>query len=162
MKNLTVNILKLEDLKVGFIRRNESLIFTRVNSDRKKLISNVKTDYPDIQYKEFTKDSELLKSYRQEKTGLIAPDMETDFEHLVLQTTSEIPFGETLSYGELASEINHPGASRAVGNALRKNPFPVLIPCHRVIRSNGKAGGYGGKRKSSVKLKLLTYEGVEL
>ncbi|HQP12844.1 MAG TPA: MGMT family protein, partial [Candidatus Omnitrophota bacterium] len=68
----------------------------------------------------------------------------TDFEWAVLKATLEIPLGETRSYQWVAERIGRPRAVRAVGQALRKNPYPLIIPCHRVIRSNGDMGGYGG------------------
>lgn len=70
-----------------------------------------------------------------------------------------IPRGETRTYREIAEMIGRPRAYRAVGNALRKNPHPIIIPCHRVVRSDGSLGGYsnGGTR---VKRKLLLEEGA--
>jgi len=66
----------------------------------------------------------------------------TDFEKNVWNALKDIPFGETRSYKWIASKIGKPGAVRAVGRALSKNPVPVVIPCHRVIESNGSLGGY--------------------
>lgn len=62
----------------------------------------------------------------------------------VLAATARIPFGRTSTYGDIAQRIGHPSAARAVGNALGSNPIPVVIPCHRVLRSGGALGGYGG------------------
>lgn len=81
----------------------------------------------------------------------------TDFEWAVLQATLEIPLGETRSYKWVAERIGRPQAVRAVGQALRKNPYPLIIPCHRVIRSNGDMGGYGG-RQDPRKARLLAQE----
>ena len=69
----------------------------------------------------------------------------TSFEWDVLMTTLTIPMGETRSYQWIATQIGRPQAVRAVGQALRKNPFPLIIPCHRVIKSDGQMGGYAGK-----------------
>ncbi|MEI8350412.1 MAG: MGMT family protein [Candidatus Omnitrophota bacterium] len=66
----------------------------------------------------------------------------TDFEKKVLQVVSEIPLGEVRSYKWVASKIGKPRAWRAVANALKKNDFPLFIPCHRVIQSSKKYGGY--------------------
>jgi methylated-DNA-[protein]-cysteine S-methyltransferase len=84
----------------------------------------------------------------------------TDFEVEVLLAVSKIPKGKAVSYKEIAERVHRPNAYRAVGNALRKNPFPVKIPCHRVIMSNGSLGkySYGGKGK---KRSLLLSEGYE-
>ena len=68
----------------------------------------------------------------------------TAFQKRVWETLCEIPFGETISYGELARRIGNPAASRAVGLANGTNPLPIIVPCHRVIGSNGKLTGYGG------------------
>ena len=66
----------------------------------------------------------------------------TEFQQTVLVATAEIPFGATVTYGELAERIDRPDASRAVGSALGRNPVPLVIPCHRVVRSDGGLGGY--------------------
>ena len=66
------------------------------------------------------------------------------FHHRVWRELCNIPYGETISYGELARRIGSPNASRAVGRANGANPIPIVIPCHRVIGSNGKLTGYGG------------------
>ena len=69
----------------------------------------------------------------------------TAFEWSVLKATLEIPFGQTRTYAWVARRIRRPKAVRAVGQALRKNPYPLLIPCHRVIKSDGSLGKYAGK-----------------
>jgi len=66
------------------------------------------------------------------------------FGQRVLQVTSEIPYGGVLSYSEVAAEAGSPRGSRAAGNALGSNPIPIVIPCHRVLRTGGNLGGYGG------------------
>lgn len=68
----------------------------------------------------------------------------TTFQQLVWKALQDIPYGETISYGELAKRINRPNAFRAVGAANGQNPLPIVIPCHRVIGSNGTLTGYGG------------------
>jgi O-6-methylguanine DNA methyltransferase len=84
----------------------------------------------------------------------------TEFERAVLLKAREIPRGEVRTYGWIAAEIGHPAAVRAVGSALRKNPVPVLIPCHRVVRSDGHVGQYalGG---TDAKRTILAAEGLE-
>ena len=68
----------------------------------------------------------------------------TDFQKRVWLELEGIRYGETISYGELARRVGNPAASRAVGLANGRNPIPIIIPCHRVIGSNGKLTGYGG------------------
>jgi methylated-DNA-[protein]-cysteine S-methyltransferase len=68
----------------------------------------------------------------------------TDFQKAVWRQLQKIPFGQTASYGDVARAISSPRAFRAVGNANNKNPIPLIIPCHRVIGSDGKLVGFGG------------------
>jgi methylated-DNA-[protein]-cysteine S-methyltransferase len=84
----------------------------------------------------------------------------TSFQLAVWGKLCEIPYGETISYGELARRLENPNASRAVGLANGSNPIPIIIPCHRVIGSNGKLTGYGGGLP--IKEKLLALERRQL
>jgi methylated-DNA-[protein]-cysteine S-methyltransferase len=84
----------------------------------------------------------------------------TTFQLEVWRRLCEIPYGETISYGELARRLGNPNASRAVGLANGANPIPIVIPCHRVIGSNGKLTGYGGGLP--IKEKLLALERCQL
>ncbi len=84
----------------------------------------------------------------------------TPFQRNVLTTVQEVPRGEYLTYGELARRIGKPGAARAVGQALGSNPIPVLIPCHRVLASDGSLGGYSGRGGVRTKEALLRLEGA--
>ncbi len=70
--------------------------------------------------------------------------LNTPFRKKVLEAQRKIPYGEIRSYGEVAQMVNNPNASRAVGSANAENPLPLYFPCHRIISSNGKLGGYGG------------------
>jgi methylated-DNA-[protein]-cysteine S-methyltransferase len=85
----------------------------------------------------------------------LAPDG-TPFQRNVWRHLQDIPYGETISYGELAKRVGNPKASRAVGAANGLNPLPIVIPCHRVIGSNGKLTGFGGGLPT--KEALLTLE----
>jgi methylated-DNA-[protein]-cysteine S-methyltransferase len=82
----------------------------------------------------------------------------SEFQSRVLKLVSMVPPGKVTTYKKLALALGKPRAFRAVGNALAKNPTPVIIPCHRVVRSDGKIGGY--KFGESQKAKLLSTEGV--
>lgn len=85
----------------------------------------------------------------------------TEFQKAVWQEISKIPLGETRTYKDLAIAIGKPNSSRAVANACGKNPYPVIIPCHRVIRSDGKLGGYSGVGGVKKKKELLKLENVK-
>jgi methylated-DNA-[protein]-cysteine S-methyltransferase len=80
------------------------------------------------------------------------------FGRRVLRVTSEIPYGGVLSYAEVAADAGSPRGSRAAGNALGSNPIPIVIPCHRVLRTSGALGGYGGGLER--KRYLLELEGA--
>jgi methylated-DNA-[protein]-cysteine S-methyltransferase len=86
------------------------------------------------------------------------------FRRTVLETLARaVPWGETVSYGELAVLAGRPRAARAVGSAMRNNPIPFVIPCHRVIAAGNKIGGYGGGRNAiALKRELLAREGVSI
>ena len=85
----------------------------------------------------------------------------TNFERTVWKEISKIPFGETRTYKDIAIAIGKPNSSRAVANACGKNPYPVIIPCHRVIKSDGKLGGYSGAGGVKKKKELLKLENVK-
>ena len=82
----------------------------------------------------------------------------TEFQKRVWNEIKKIPEGETRSYKDIAVALRKPNSSRAVANACGKNPFLLDIPCHRVIRSDGKLGGYSGKGGVKQKLNLLIRE----
>jgi methylated-DNA-[protein]-cysteine S-methyltransferase len=122
---------------------------------------------PDPSWQE---DSTPLRSAIDQLHAYFAGDLETfdlklvpegtPFQLSVWRNLSDIPFGQTISYGELAQRIGNPKASRAVGLANGSNPIPIVIPCHRVIGSNGKLTGYGGGLP--IKEKLLALERRQL
>ena len=95
----------------------------------------------------FTQEATELREYfageRREFSLRLAPQG-TPFQQRVWKALCRIPYGETWSYGQLASQIGKPSASRAVGLANGRNPLPIVIPCHRVIGANGSLTGYGG------------------
>lgn len=99
-----------------------------------------------------------LRSFR----GPVDLSLVGPFERRVLEQLRRIPRGEVRTYREIAREIGYPGAARAVGNACAKNPIPLIIPCHRVVRSDGGLGGYSLRGGSAVKRRLLEQEGVDL
>ena len=84
----------------------------------------------------------------------------TPFQRSVWEAMRSIPHGDTISYAELANRVGRPGAARAVGQAVGANPVPLLIPCHRVVASDGGLGGFGGGLQ--MKRELLCQEGVSI
>ncbi|MCX7681599.1 MAG: methylated-DNA--[protein]-cysteine S-methyltransferase [Anaerolineae bacterium] len=91
---------------------------------------------------------------------LLALESCTHFQQHVLLATYAIPRGQVATYSGIAAQLGKPYAARAVGNALAYNPFPIIIPCHRVVRADGHLGGYGGGPE--MKRTLLELEGVRV
>ncbi|MEA2584044.1 MAG: methylated-DNA-[protein]-cysteine S-methyltransferase, partial [Thermomicrobiales bacterium] len=82
------------------------------------------------------------------------------FTRSVLTATAEVPYGRLSTYRDIAQQVGRPSATRAVGNALGRNPIPVIVPCHRIVRSDASLGGYTGGLE--IKERLLSLEGVYL
>ena len=94
--------------------------------------------------------------------GLTLLELErcSEFQQRVLLAEHRIPRGRVSAYGRIAKHLGVPGGARAVGNALARNPFPIVIPCHRAVKADGQLGGYQGGSK--MKQVLLEMEGVEV
>ena len=105
---------------------------------------------------------EELQEYFEDKRTTFTVPLDLDappFYKKVLQEVGKVPFGSTASYLEIASRVGSPKAVRAVGSANAGNPIPIIIPCHRIIRSDGGLGGYGGGL--DLKMDLLKHEDCE-
>ena len=130
----------------------------------KKGLANFFSPYPHVKLRQSPKKLKSvtanIESYFKSGTKLSAENIAildaTPFQISVWEETANIPPGKTRTYKWIADKIGKPDSSRAVGNALGKNPVPLLIPCHRVIRSNGETGGFTGGKKT--KEKLLSIE----
>ncbi len=85
----------------------------------------------------------------------------SEFHCRVYAIARMIPPGHTLTYGDVAKRLGDPIAARAVGQALGENPFPIIVPCHRVLAANGKLGGFSAPGGTATKLNLLRIEGAE-
>jgi methylated-DNA-[protein]-cysteine S-methyltransferase len=83
-----------------------------------------------------------------------------EFDRQVYIETRSIPPGETLTYGEIATRLGDTGMSRAVGQALGRNPFAIIVPCHRVVAAGGKSGGFSAVGGVETKRRLLEIEGA--
>jgi methylated-DNA-[protein]-cysteine S-methyltransferase len=86
----------------------------------------------------------------------------SEFHQRVYEFVRQIPVGSTVSYGEVAARLGKPGAARAVGQAMGRNPFPIIVPCHRVLASNGKLGGFTANGGVDTKQRMLQIEGALL
>jgi len=85
-----------------------------------------------------------------------------DFHRRVYGVARTIQPGSTMTYGDIAARLGDPGAARAVGQALGRNPFVLVVPCHRVLAARGKTGGFSATGGTSTKLTLLAIEGAQL
>lgn len=108
-------------------------------------------------------DSKIDRAIERGRPGDLPIDLRsvTEFQQSVLGVAAKIPFGQVRPYGWLATQIGNPGAVRAVGSTMARNPVPLIIPCHRVVRSDGRIGNYslGGAHN---KTELLGHEGVDI
>jgi methylated-DNA-[protein]-cysteine S-methyltransferase len=84
-----------------------------------------------------------------------------DFDRRVYEVAREVEAGDTTTYGEIAGRLGAPHASREVGQALGHNPFPLIVPCHRVLAAGGRLGGFSARGGVTTKLRLLDIEGAE-
>ncbi len=103
----------------------------------------------------------LLNGEATDLTG-VALDMDSvpAFERRVYEIARTIPPGETLTYGEIAARLGDPAAARDVGQALGRNPFPIVVPCHRVQAAGGKTGGFSAPGGVATKVRMLQIESV--
>lgn len=133
--------------KLGLAVKNLGCIFDKIIIEDKKnvLAEEEIKGYMDGKVKSFTLKPLFL-------TG-------SDFEKKVWSSTLEIKYGHTATYGDIAIASGRPKAFRAVGSALSKNPFFLIVPCHRVIRSDGSIGGFASGSK--LKARLLRLEGIK-
>ena len=107
------------------------------------------------------KQIELYLQGRLPKFSLPLKVSGTPFQLAVWKAIARVPFGQTISYGEIASAVGKPQAARAVGAAVGANPTPLLVGCHRVLGSNGSLTGYSGGQGIKTKKLLLDHEGIE-
>jgi methylated-DNA-[protein]-cysteine S-methyltransferase len=105
--------------------------------------------------KYFASGKDAFSSYSPDYTGM------TPFRKKVMEALRKVPAGSTVTYGELASTVGHPGAARAVGNVMATNPVPLFVPCHRVVATVGLGGFSGGLDVKRSLLKLESTEGTK-
>lgn len=128
----------------------------------KVFLSRLKERFPGKIVRDYQKNKDFLDQLKKYLKGELQRfDCKLDFrgtpfQKRVWSALAKIPYGQTRSYKEIAQAIGHPKAFRAVGNANGRNSIPLIIPCHRVIESNGRLGGFGHGVK--VKKQLLDFE----
>jgi len=158
------------DVGIVWVLAEESPLIIRVVFPQNGMSTTdmIRRDFPDAEeglHKNLKKTFSSIKAFLDGacvnfSMKFVGIDWCRDFQRRVLLKTMRIPRGSVISYGKLAKMISAPGAARAVGSALAGNPFPIIIPCHRVVKSDGYAGQFGGGNE--VKKALLRMEGVEI
>ncbi len=150
-------------LKAGLLAKKDELILIDISRSRDEFKDLIRKKYS-LHFEETGPFAVLIKELTDYVKGTgqgfsVSYTLKASpFQQAVLKQTARIPYGSVKSYGDIAREIEKPGASRAVGSALAKNDFPIIIPCHRVIRTGGYLGEFGGG--IDLKRKLLAHEGI--
>ena len=135
-------------------------------SERGRIESRILENLPDAKFdKSYFKDlQEKIIAYFDGDRVSFGPDISVSlngfcgFSCRVLTVCRSIQFGQTITYAELAKKVGRPNAGRAVGNVLAKNPLPLIVPCHRIIRNDGKLGGFSAPGGVNLKKRLLAHE----
>ena len=158
------------EVGVVWVREEETPLIIRIVFPQNGMLTTdmIRKDFPDAEeglHKNLEKICGSISAFLDGacvnfSMKFVGIDRCRDFQRRVLLETMRIPRGSVVSYGSLAKMISAPGAARAVGSALAGNPFPIIIPCHRVVRSDGYVGQFGGG--TEVKKTLLRLEGVEI
>lgn len=134
-----------------------------ISPSNEEVLESIHTDYPEaVESVEVFGDlpSRLVR-YLDGERGMFNDSLDlsdlTGFQRAVLEAARAIPYGEVMSYGWLAQQVGKPKAARAVGQALARNPVPIVVPCHRVVGGDGSLTGFSGGLK--MKRRLLEIEG---
>lgn len=131
---------------------------------KKTILSEIRRQFPHAEIDEGLTREELrsIENYLQLKTKNIVLNLDfsesTPFEKMVYRTLCQVPYGKVITYKNLAIRCGSSSYARAVARALAKNPFPLAVPCHRVIRSDGKIGGFSSPGGTGLKKKLIELE----
>ena len=149
----------------GLAINNDRLLYVRIQLDSAEEFKNIlEVKFKISAYKRPDIFRDLIRQFDLYFKGSLKYfnwpldiSLGTHFQQMVWQSLRTIPYGETRSYQWLAHSVGNPKANRAVGNANRKNPLPIIIPCHRIIRKNNQLGGYS--TGINIKAYLLHLEG---
>ncbi len=148
----------------GFVVRDRLLVAAYLPQSQREIRQVIRRDWP-----EAVESQELLPRFKQEVLDYFAGrrvrfsvpiDLSdvSPFWREVLEQCRRIPYGKTATYGDLARAVGRPGAARAVGGAMAHNQVPLVIPCHRVLRSDGSLGGFSSPDGIRLKERMLRLE----
>ena len=129
---------------------------------RRRALPDVREDTPPRDVSEAIDAIVRLLDGEPDDLGSVPLDMDgvPEFHRRVYAVARTIPPGQTLSYGEVAKRLGEPGAAQAVGRALGRNPFPIVVPCHRVLAANGALHGFSAPGGIETKRRMLAIEGA--
>lgn len=148
---------------IALVRSAAGLARVTIVPSMKEALGSIHVDYPDsIDSAEAFGDlPQRLIRYLEGEQAAFDDNIDlsalTDFQRVVLEAARAVPYGEVKSYGWLARQVGSPHAARAVGQALARNPLPILVPCHRVVGGDGSLTGFSGGLE--MKRRLLSIEG---
>jgi methylated-DNA-[protein]-cysteine S-methyltransferase len=154
----------------GLIRGNAGLLKIFLPEPEKASVEDkIHSQYPLFSVyapEDFLPEKEALGSYFSGGVLVFPFSLDfsgaTAFQKAVWNAIKKIPYGQVRTYQWVSKRIKHPHSMRAVGNALGRNPFPPVIPCHRVIRGDGLLGGFSAPQGLRLKVALLELEGIKL
>lgn len=133
-----------------------------IHRDPLEIRERIACTHPNAKHQEKTEAHEQLQEYFRAERQVFSLTLDfgalPPFTRQVLLFLSEVPFGRTITYGELAACCGRPGAARAVGRAMAVNPLPIIVPCHRVVGAGGRLTGYSGGEGIATKILLLDFE----
>lgn len=150
----------------GFVARGSRLVATYLPQSRRAIVARIREAFGDV-----VEDQSLLPRVQRDVAdyfggrrvrfgALLDLSDQPPYRRAVLEACRKIPFGKTASYADLARATDNPRAARAVGTAMANNPLPLVVPCHRVLCSDGSLGGFSSPLGIKQKLEMLQIEGV--
>jgi methylated-DNA-[protein]-cysteine S-methyltransferase len=152
----------------AYVAESDRLIATFLPQDRRAAIGVIRSRFPTAR-----QASGVLPAFCEEVLGYFSGEPVrfrtpidvsrfTSFRQAVLRACARIPYGKTASYGDLARAAGNPAAVRAAGGTMAVNPLPLVVPCHRVLRSDGSLGGFSSPAGVREKLRLLRHEHIDV
>ncbi len=150
----------------GFVVRDGRLVTTHLPDNAQRTRRRIAREWPGA-----VEDTKALPGFRKQvidyfKGKPVDFNIDIDvsdlppFRRAVIEVCRGIPYGETVSYADLARAVGKPGAARAVGGAMANNPIPLVVPCHRVLRTDGTLGGFSSPGGLTLKERMLELEGA--
>lgn len=148
----------------GFVARDQRLVATYLPGSRSPLERVIRKQWPGSDERASGLDGFRRSVIAYFEGEEVAFDTEVDlgeqpaFHQAVLRACMRIAYGSTFTYAQLATAVGRPGAARAVGTAMARNPMPLIVPCHRVVRSDGGLGGFSSPQGVKLKRRMIDLE----